>query len=113
MVRSNEIIVICKPFLYFSSAKSIWQIWTTNPPTTARGPVQLHRLHRLKAGPGHTHTFLLKTLNSTCYDQWRLVTVIRGAAASPHKDFIKTSTFSSTAWTVMTCDSFLSANQLW
>jgi len=36
----------------FSSARCIWQKWTIYPNIIARGPMQLHRLHRLKAGPG-------------------------------------------------------------
>ena len=35
----------------FSSARCIWQKWIIYPNTMARGPMQLHRLHRLKAGP--------------------------------------------------------------
>ena len=44
---NNEIY---KPFPQFTSARSIWPKWTPWPNTMARGPMQLHRLHRLKAG---------------------------------------------------------------
>jgi len=37
----------------FSSARCIWQKWTIYPNTMARGPMWLHRLNRLKAGPAH------------------------------------------------------------
>ena len=35
----------------FSCARCIWQKWIIYPNTMARGPMPLHRLHRLKAGP--------------------------------------------------------------
>jgi len=36
----------------FASTRCIWQKWIIYPNTMARGPMQLHRLHRLKAdGP--------------------------------------------------------------
>jgi len=44
-----------------SSARSIWQKWTTSPNTMARGPLQLHRL---KAGPGCRSTAVLTSTSN-------------------------------------------------
>jgi len=60
-------------------------------------------------------SYILVLLKRSTSNQWRLVTVIRGGAAtSTNKNFIKTEniTFVSAVWTAMMHDISLSTNQL-